>query len=58
MAARASPTQHLVTRALIATVIQYRYGIGGAMVLVAALVVASVVGGEGGELMDGLGGKF
>ena len=43
------------------TVIQHRYGVGGATVLLAALVVglvmASVVGGEGGELMGTLGGK-
>ncbi len=62
LAARASPTQHLVTGALMGTVIQHRDGLGGAMVLVAALVVGlvvvSVVAGEDGDLMGTLGGKF
>jgi hypothetical protein len=58
LAAQASPTQQLVTHALMATVIQHRDGRGGGMVLVAALVVASVVGGEDRELMGTLGGKF
>jgi hypothetical protein len=62
LAARASLIQCLVTRALMATVIQNRFGPGGAMALVAGLVVgsvvASVVGGEGGEVMGPLGGKF
>ena len=51
---QASLTQHLVTDSLMATVIQHPYGLGGAMVL----VVASVVGGEGGGSMDTLGGRF
>ena len=51
---QASLTQHLVTDSLMATVIQHPYGLGGAMVL----VVASVVGGEGGDSMDTLGGRF
>jgi hypothetical protein len=38
-------------------VLQRRYGLGGAMVLVAALVVASVVAGGDGDLMGTLGGK-
>jgi hypothetical protein len=62
LAAQASRTQDLVTHTLMATVIQHRDGLGGAMALVAAsvagLVVASVVGGEGGELMGTPGGKF
>ena len=62
LAAQASRTQDLVTRALMGTVIQRRDGLGGGMVLVAAsvagLVVASVVGGEDGELMDSPGGRF
>jgi hypothetical protein len=61
-AARASRTQDLVIHALMATVIQRWDGPGGAMALVAAsvagLVVASVVGGEDGELMDSPGGRF
>lgn len=55
---QASLTQHLVTDSLMATVIQHPYGLGGAMVLVVASVVASVVGGEGGGSMDTLGGRF
>ena len=51
---QASLTQHLATDSLMATVIQHPYGLGGAMVL----VVASVVGGEGGDSMDTLGGRF
>ena len=62
LTARASLIGCRVTRALMATVIQHRDGLGGAMVLVAALVVglavALVVGGEGGELMGALGGRF
>ena len=62
LTARASLIGCRVTRALMATVIRHRDGLGGAMVLVAALVVglavALVVGGEGGELMGTLGGRF
>jgi hypothetical protein len=61
LAARASLIRCLVTHGVMATVIQHRYGLGGAMVLVVALVVGSVVAwvvvGEGGELMGTLGGK-
>jgi hypothetical protein len=58
LAAQASRTQDLATHTLMAMVIQHRYDPGGAMALVAASVVASVVGGEGGELMGTPGGKF
>jgi len=62
LVARASLIRCLVTRGPMATVIQHRDGLGGAMVLVeasgAGLVEASAVGGEGGELMDTLGRKF
>ena len=47
----------VVTRGLMAMVTQHRGGPSGATVLVVGLVEASVVGGEGGELMDTLGGK-
>ena len=62
LVARASLIRCLVTRALMATVIQDRDGLGGVMVLVealgAGLVEASAGGGEGGELMDTVGRKF
>jgi putative copper export protein len=58
LAAQASLTPHLVTHALLATVIQHQYGPGWAMAIVVALVVALVVVGEGGELMDTLGDRF
>jgi hypothetical protein len=58
LTARASLIRCLVTHGLMATVIQHRYGLGGAMVLVVALAVASVVVGEDGDLMGTLGGKF
>jgi hypothetical protein len=61
LAGQASPVQWLVTRTLMVTVIQHRYGSGGAMALVvgwvAVLVVVSVVVGEDGDFMDTLGGK-
>jgi len=45
-----------------AMVIQLRYGLGGALALVAALVAALVVGsvvvGEVGDLMGTPGGEF
>jgi len=56
LAARGSLIRCLVTNGLMVTVIQHRDGPGGAIVLVVALgadlVEASVVGGEGGGLMD------
>jgi hypothetical protein len=62
LAGQGSRIQDLVTHALMATVIQERDGLGGAMALVVAsvadLVVASVVGGGGWELMGTPGGKF
>lgn len=66
LAARGSLIRCPVTHGPMATVIQRRDGLGGAMVLVVALVAdlvvglveASVVGGGGGELMDTLGRKF
>jgi len=62
LAGQASLVQHQVTDTPMATVIQHRCGLGGAMALVVALVVASVAGlvvvGEDGDLMDTLGGKF
>ena len=62
LVARGSLIRCLVTHGLMATVIQHRNGLGGAMVLVGAsgagLVEASAVGGEGGEPMDTLGGKL
>jgi hypothetical protein len=54
LVARASLIRCLVTRGPMATVIQHRDGLDGAMVL----FEASAVGGEGGELMDTLGCKF
>ena len=66
LVARASLIRCLVTHGLMAMVTQHRGGPGGATVLVVALgaalvvglVVASVAGGEGGELMDTVGRKF
>jgi len=60
LAARGSLIRCLVTHGPMATVIQHRDGLGGGMVLVVALgadlvvglVEASVLGGEGGEVMD------
>jgi hypothetical protein len=66
LAARGSLIRCLVTHGPMATVIQHRDGLGRAMVLVVALgadlvvglLEASVVGGEGGELMDTPCGRF
>ena len=65
LVSRASLIRCLVTNDLMATVTQHRDGSGGATALVVGLaaglvvglVEASAVGGEGGELMDTLGGK-
>ena len=62
LAAQASLMRCVVTPGLTATVIQHLDGLGGAMAFVAAsvagLVVASVVAGEDGELMDTPRGNF
>lgn len=65
LVARALLIRCLVTHGLMATVTQHRGGPGWATVLVVALgaglvvglVEGSVVDGEGGELMDTLGGE-
>jgi len=58
LAGQASLVQHQVTDTPMATVIQHRCGLGGAMALVVASVAGLVVVGEDGDLMDTLGGKF
>ncbi|OGN96720.1 MAG: hypothetical protein A2Z77_01680 [Chloroflexi bacterium RBG_13_51_36] len=61
MAGEASQIQHPVTDALMATLIQRRYGLAGDMVRVVVLVVVLVVAwaeaGIDGDYMDILGSK-
>lgn len=58
MAGQASLAQRLVPPTFMATLMQRRYGPGGVGALVAVGVVASVVVGEDGDLMDTPGDRF